>query len=78
MTGVDVIIQQHSSQVEQLNEQLQRAREQQENLIKEKVRAKRHQKEMYVSANSMTFLYAAITFAMNDLNCKETMKFCKW
>ncbi|XP_056006529.1 trichohyalin-like [Ostrea edulis] len=46
LTGVDVIIQQHSSQVDQLNDQLQRAREHQENLIKEKIMAKKHQKEM--------------------------------
>ncbi|XP_061192886.1 trichohyalin-like [Saccostrea echinata] len=46
LSGVDVIIQQHSSQVDQLNDQLQRAREHQENLIKEKIMAKKHQKEM--------------------------------
>lgn len=46
LSGVEVIIQQHSSQVDQLNDQLQRAREQQESLIKERIKAKKHQKEM--------------------------------
>lgn len=46
LSGVDAIIQQHSSQVDQLNDQLQRAREQQESLIKERIKAKKHQKEM--------------------------------
>lgn len=56
LSGVDAIIQQHSSQVDQLNDQLQRAREQQESLIKERIKAKKHQKEMYV-ATSIQFLF---------------------